>query len=136
MENTFYYDLLDISPDADQQEIADAYRGKKQAWELRGKKFRGMNAREITTAYEILSDPEKRKAYDKERTKPVKTMEQLNQEMIQLGEELNKKHYGYIPLDDDGKDLLRRRNQLLLIFIAFLAFRFLISLIRVLVHLF
>ncbi len=146
-ENTYYYDLLNISPDADQKEILAAFRRIKQACELKGQKFLGINAREITTAYEILSDPEKRRAYDEERKKPVKTMEQINEEMDRLSRELepHRQRYTevrtateiqYIPLDEEGKELLRQsmeqKNQQFRITIALIGILFFINLIRIL----
>ena len=67
MEYRDYYDILGVSRDADEQEIKKAYRrlarkhhpdmneGDEQAEE----KFKDVNE-----AYEVLSDPEKRKLYD------------------------------------------------------------------------
>ena len=67
MEYRDYYDILGVSRDADEREIKKAYRrlarkyhpdmneGDKQAEE----KFKDVNE-----AYEVLSDPEKRKLYD------------------------------------------------------------------------
>lgn len=62
-----YYDLLGITKDADESEIKKAYR--KRAMELHPDRNPAPDAeakfKEITEAYEVLKDPDKRSRYDK-----------------------------------------------------------------------
>lgn len=61
-----YYDILGVSKNASKDEIRKAYR--KQALEWHPDRNKSSNAekkfKEINQAYEILSDPEKKAAYD------------------------------------------------------------------------
>ncbi len=68
INNTKYYTILDVSPAASQTEIQKAYKKKSLKWhpdrhrqdqEKATQKFQ-----EISEAYQILRDPEKRKLYD------------------------------------------------------------------------
>ncbi len=65
-----YYDILGITPDADQAVIKAVYRALCQKYHPDRFKGDGEYATEkmhvINAAYEILSDPIKRKAYDME----------------------------------------------------------------------
>lgn len=47
------------------------------AYDMSGKAFHDRRAKELREAYEVLSDEEKRKEYDKEQEKTVLTMEEL-----------------------------------------------------------
>ncbi len=65
-----YYDILGVSKDATQEEIKKAYR--KQALEWHPDRHQGADKevaekrfKEINEAYQVLSDPEKRAAYDR-----------------------------------------------------------------------
>mmetsp|Transcript_66705 Transcript_66705/g.159163 ORF Transcript_66705/g.159163 Transcript_66705/m.159163 type:complete len:366 (+) Transcript_66705:3-1100(+) len=62
-DNTKFYKLLDVEPDADEGQLKKAY--KKVA--LKNHPDKGGDPekfKEISNAYEVLSDPEKRKIYD------------------------------------------------------------------------
>ncbi|MCF8009440.1 MAG: molecular chaperone DnaJ [Halanaerobiales bacterium] len=62
-----YYEILGVSRDADQKEIKKAYRklAKKHHPDMNdGEEKASEKFKEISEAYEILSDPDKRKRYD------------------------------------------------------------------------
>lgn len=61
-----YYELLGVDRDADQKEIKRAYRklAKKYHPDMNQDKDTSDKFKEISEAYEILSDPDKRARYD------------------------------------------------------------------------
>ncbi|KAL2023904.1 hypothetical protein VTK56DRAFT_681 [Thermocarpiscus australiensis] len=67
VKETKLYDLLNVSPSASQDEIKKAYRKAALRWHPDKNKDNAEAAekfKEVSQAYEILSDPEKRKTYD------------------------------------------------------------------------
>ncbi|KAF8124017.1 hypothetical protein EV363DRAFT_725032 [Boletus edulis] len=63
VRETKYYDLLEVSPDASENELKKAYR--KKALRLHPDKGGDPELfKEVTHAYEVLADPEKRSIYD------------------------------------------------------------------------
>ena len=66
MSNTDYYDILGVSKNTDDKEIKKAYR--KLALKYHPDRNKSKDAedkfKEISTAYAVLSNPEKRKVYD------------------------------------------------------------------------
>lgn len=66
MTNRDYYEILGVSRDATEEEIKSAYRKKALEWHPDRNKSPEATERfkEINEAYEVLSDPEKRSAYD------------------------------------------------------------------------
>lgn len=65
-----YYKVLGVSPDASQDEIRKAYRRLTKKYHPDrhgGDKDAEQKFKEITEAYEVLGDPEKRKQYDQFR---------------------------------------------------------------------
>jgi DnaJ-class molecular chaperone len=61
-----YYRILGVARDADEQAIKSAYRklARKYHPDVAKGKDAGERFREVTEAYEVLSDPEKRRRYD------------------------------------------------------------------------
>src|ERR687891_104998 len=61
-----YYRILGVARDADDKTIKSAYRklARKYHPDVAKGKDAGERFREVTEAYEVLSDPEKRRRYD------------------------------------------------------------------------
>mgnify|MGYP000536544582 CR=1 FL=1 len=71
-----YYKILDLSPEASQQEIKEQYRFLLQAWHPdkwptpSHKARAGEKTKEINKAYAVLGDRKKRADYDRRRPSP------------------------------------------------------------------
>lgn len=82
--HTELYDVLEVSPDADIKEIKKAYR--KMVLKYHPDKNKNKGAVEIykkvSNAYEILSDPEKRKIYDEYGERGVKQQEEFDKDTM------------------------------------------------------
>ena len=67
MEKKDYYEVLGISKDASEQEIKKAYRKMAMKYhpdKNQGNKESEEQFKEVNEAYEVLSDPQKRRTYD------------------------------------------------------------------------
>jgi len=62
-----YYDILGVSRNANDDEIKKAFRRLAKQYHPDANKEQGAEARfiEVNEAYEVLSDPQKRAAYDR-----------------------------------------------------------------------
>lgn len=67
MQYKDYYDILGVSRNADQKEIKKAYRklARKYHPDINEDQEAEQKFKEVSEAYTVLSDPEKRKKYDK-----------------------------------------------------------------------
>ena len=63
VDNQKFYDLLGVAKNASQDEIKKAFR-KKALKEHPDKGGDPEKFKDLSTAYEVLSDPEKRELYD------------------------------------------------------------------------
>jgi molecular chaperone DnaJ len=62
-----YYEVLGVDRSASQQDIKRAYREKARQWhpDVSDEPNAGARFKEVNEAYQVLSDPEKRNAYDR-----------------------------------------------------------------------
>lgn len=81
MTKNGYYKILRIRTDATAEEIEAAFRREKREYEREGRAFKGARAMELEEAYGVLSDVARRQAYDEEQTRPVLTMDQLEEKV-------------------------------------------------------
>jgi len=65
VKETKLYDILEVSPNSSEQEIKKAFRTKALINHPDKETGNSERFKEISGAYEILSDSEKRKLYDK-----------------------------------------------------------------------
>ncbi len=80
-----YYKILGVTPNATQEEIRKAYRAlaKKYHPDVNPDKMAQSKFIEITEAYQILSDPEKRRTYDKVKSFISESEEERGKEVKQ-----------------------------------------------------
>jgi curved DNA-binding protein CbpA len=65
-----YYAILQVHPRAEPEVIEAAYRrlSRKYHPDVRGQADAGQRMRELNEAFEILSNPDRRRAYDRQRS--------------------------------------------------------------------
>lgn len=83
MKKNGYYTILHLNPDVAPEEIDAAFQREKRWYEMEGRAFNDQQAKELTEAYMVLSDADRRKCYDAEQSRAVMTMEELEQKVRQ-----------------------------------------------------
>lgn len=65
-----YYTILQVDPRAEPEVIEAAYRrlSRKYHPDVNGRPDAGLRMRELNEAYDVLSDPDRRAAYDRRRS--------------------------------------------------------------------
>merc|ERR1711953_640034 len=71
VKETEYYDYFGVSPDAEVDQITLAYRKMAKKYHPDKNPEAGEKFKEISSIYNVLSDPEKRKVYDERGEKGV-----------------------------------------------------------------
>jgi DnaJ-class molecular chaperone len=101
-----YYLVLGVAPDATQDEIRSAYRrlAKKCHPDCSGEGSEPFQA--IGEAYEVLSDPRRRRAYDTELAREKKRLDQMSSET--RSEPLRQRRYPVEPLVPTRRPSSRR----------------------------
>lgn len=67
-----FYDILGVTPDADESTLKKAYRKLALKYHPDKNPDAGEKFKEISMAYEVLSDPEKRRIYDQHGEQGIK----------------------------------------------------------------
>jgi DnaJ family protein A protein 1 len=72
VKETKFYDLLGVAPDADDSALKKAYRKMALKYHPDKNPNAGEKFKEISMAYEVLSNPEKRRLYDAQGEQGIK----------------------------------------------------------------